>query len=98
MGQSLLFDVATFFIHAVAQDFGCAFVAVAHFFEYILQGGQAGLGEQPRLQERMRSPEVAAVKAPAVNASRAARSGVLFSGWVTVTAQYLNIPTLSLRL
>ena len=46
----------------------------------------------------MRSPEVAAVKAPAVNASRAARSGVLFSGWVTVTAQYLNIPALSLRL
>jgi hypothetical protein len=41
---------------------------------------------------------VAAVKAPAVNASRAARSGVLFSGWVTVTAQYLNIPALSLRL
>ena len=46
----------------------------------------------------MRSPEVAAVKAPPVNASRAERSGVLFSGWVTLTAQYLNIPTLSLRL
>jgi len=47
-----LFDVAAFFVHAVAQDFGCTFVAVAHFFEDVLQGGQAWLGEQPCLQER----------------------------------------------
>ena len=51
MRQGLLFDVATFFVHGVAQNFGRTLVSVAHFLEYILQGGEAGFGKQPGLQE-----------------------------------------------